>query len=73
MSARAAKSRAPTIAVAPITAIRMPGRRLLFLSKKITARVPAPTANAVQFVFPSRIASAMAHRSRNGPNRQLKV
>ena len=57
-----ARSNAPTIAVAPTTAIRMPGTRLLFLSSRITANVPAPTANAVQFALPSRIASAMAHR-----------
>ena len=57
----------PTITVAPMTAISMPGTRLLFLSSKITANVPAPIANAVQFVLPPKIASAMAHNSRNGP------
>ena len=29
----------------------MPGTRLLFLSSRITASVPAPTANAVQLAF----------------------
>ena len=50
----------------------MPGTRLLFLSSRITANVPAPIANAVQFVFPSRIASAMAHRFRNGPSPSIE-
>ena len=53
--------------VAPTTAIRMPGTRLLPLSSRITASVPAPTTKAAQFVLPSMIAPAMAHRSRNGP------
>jgi hypothetical protein len=66
-SARAPKSSAPTIAVAPTTAISTPGRRLLFFSSRITANVPAPIANAVQFVFPPRIASAISQRSRKGP------
>ena len=48
--ARAARSIAPTTIVAPITAIRMPGTRLLPFSSRITARVPAPTRNAVRWL-----------------------
>ena len=33
----------------------------------MTINVPSPTPNATQFVFPSRIASAIAHRLRKGP------
>ena len=33
----------------------------------MTASVPAPTANAVQFASPLKIAVAMAHNSRSGP------
>ena len=40
------------MAVAPTTAIRTPGKRLLPLRSKITTKVPAPTVKAVQFVFP---------------------
>jgi hypothetical protein len=54
--------------VAPITATRMPGTRLVFLRSKITASEPAPTAKAVQFALPPRIASAIAHRFRSGPS-----
>ena len=50
----------------------MPGTRLLLLSSRITASVPAPTANAVQFVFPPRIASAIAQRFLSGPSLSIE-
>jgi hypothetical protein len=57
----------PTTIVAPTTAIRMPGMRLLPLSSRITARVPAPTVNVIQLAMPFRIEAAMAHKSATGP------
>jgi hypothetical protein len=57
----------PTTRVAAITAIRMPGRRLLPLSSRITARVPAPTPNAAQLALPSSSEVAIDHRSLTGP------
>ena len=50
----------------------MPGTRLLPLSSRITASVPAPTMNAVQLVFPSSTAVAMAHRSLSGPSLSIE-
>ena len=58
----------PTTRVAPITAIRTPGRRLLPFSSRMVASVAAPSRNATQFVLPFHTASAMAHRLRNGPS-----
>ncbi|MNP51253.1 hypothetical protein D3C76_1455580 [compost metagenome] len=66
--ARAARSSTPTATVAPTTAIRIPGMRLCPLSSRITARVAAPTMNAVQLVLPSISAVAMAHRFLSGPS-----
>ena len=57
----------PTIAVAPTTATSVPEKRVLFLSSRITANVPAPIANAVQFAFPSKMSLPMVHNSRKGP------
>ena len=71
-SALPAKSSVPTIAVAPTTAISIPGMRFLSLRRKITANVPAPTANAVQFALPPRTASAMAQSFLNGPSPSIE-
>ena len=50
----------------------MPGTRLLFLRSRIVANVPAPIANAVQFVLPSSTDSAMAHMFRSGPSLSIE-
>ena len=57
--ALASRPSTPTAIVAPTTAIRMPGIRLKGLSSRITASVPAPTANAVQLAWPPSTASAI--------------
>ena len=56
----------------PTTAISIPGTRLLFFSERITANVPAPTANAIQLAFPFKIACAIAHSSLNGPSPSIE-
>ncbi|MCY1245492.1 hypothetical protein D9M72_586470 [compost metagenome] len=66
------RSSTPTTTVAPTTAIRMPGKRLLPLSSRMTARVPAPTMNVVQWVLPSITAVAMALRFPNGPSLSIE-
>ena len=38
----------------------------------MTARVPAPTMNAVQLVLPSITAVAMAHKSLSGPSLSIE-
>ena len=58
--ARVARSIAPTTIVAPTTAIRMPGTRLLPFRSRITARVNAPTTNVVQ------LGSGVKQRRRDG-------
>ena len=62
----------PAIAVAPTTAIRMPGTRLLLLSSRITANVPAPMANAIQLILPPRTAVAISHTLRSGPSLSIE-
>ena len=70
--ALAAKPNKPTIAVAPSTAINIPGTRGLFFSARMAANVPAPTANAIQLAFPFKIACTIAHSSRNGPSPSIE-
>jgi hypothetical protein len=65
--ARVSRSKTCTIAVAPATARRMPGRPLKVLIEKITASVAAPSANSVQFILPPAISTAIDQMSRNGP------
>ena len=38
----------------------------------MTISVPSPIPNATQFVFSSRIASAIAHRLRKGPSLSIE-
>ena len=38
----------------------------------MTINVPSPIPNATQFVFPSRIAPAIAHRLRKGPSLSIE-
>ena len=64
--ARAARSKTPTIRVAPATAMSTPGRRSQRLSARITASTQMPIANAVQLVLPARTAPANA---RDPPHR----
>ena len=52
--------------------MRIPGRRLLPLSRKITASVPPPTASAAQFVAPPRIRSPIRHRLSRGPSLSIE-
>ena len=54
------------------TATRMPGTRLLPLSSRITASVPAPTTNVVQLNFAPHTALAMDHRSLKGPSLSIE-
>ena len=65
--ARVARSSVATAIVATMTAIKTAGRRLLFLRRRIIAKVEEPTAKAVQFAFPLAMPSPIAQRSRNGP------
>jgi hypothetical protein len=48
------------------------GSRLAFWSSRITANVPSPIPNAAQFVFPARIAPAIAHKLRKGPSLSIE-
>ena len=59
--ARAERSSAATAKVAPTTAMRMPGTRLMRLSARMTASVPAPTASAIQLVLPAATAWRNPH------------
>jgi hypothetical protein len=52
--------------VAPITAIRTPGRRLLRLSSRISARVAPPTSSAMALVLPASSACANSQSLRSG-------
>jgi hypothetical protein len=70
--ALSAKPNSPTIALAPKTAINIPGMRGIVLSARMAANVPAPTANAIQLAFPFKIACAIAHRFRNGPSPSIE-
>ncbi len=54
--------------VAPTTAIRMPGTRRWRLSRRITARVPAPTASAAALVLPASTAWANSQIRVSGPS-----
>ena len=38
----------------------------------MTINVPSPTPKATQFVLPSRMAPAIAHRLRNGPSPSIE-
>ncbi|MOA55584.1 hypothetical protein D3C78_1794020 [compost metagenome] len=67
-----ARSSTSTATVAPTTAIRMPGIRLLPLSSRITASVAAPTMKVVQLVWPSITPEAMAHRFLIGPSDSIE-
>ena len=58
----------PTTSVAPTTAINTPGRRLLRLSSRITASVPAPSVNADQFVLPASTPLMSCRISCSGPS-----
>jgi hypothetical protein len=55
-----------------MTAIRMPGKRLLLLRSRIAAKVVAPTTNAIQLTLPSSTAPPIAHRLRNGPSASIE-
>ena len=59
---------APTMTVAPRTAISTPGNRLLRLSNRITVSVPVPSISDVQFVLPANTAWMKPRISFNSPS-----
>ena len=50
---RSSRPSVATRTVAPITAISTPGKRLLRLSSRMSARVPPPTSSVVGLVLPA--------------------